>query len=464
MELKTFLPRKTIRTSALSLFSCAGLYTPVVGAAEQLEWAASGQLRTRYELQDGQFRAAGQGIDNLLLFQSFVKLTARHKKVVLNFEVQDSRSYFSQEHEQLSSSLVNPLDILQFNLEAQLDDVLATGSKSSLRLGRQTIKFSSSRQLSRPGYANVAWGFTGAYLETTFLSGAKLHAFAVVPVERQPTDQEALHDNSLNFDSEEWHKKLWAVHYISPKFSLGNVEGIVAETYAYGFHEEDTNIHETANRQYINPGFRLLKKQAPASWDFDLEATYRFGSRYETSSPLDRNKLNVKAGFLFARAGYTVPGRWNFRVAGQVYWVSGDRDPADGTYGQYDRLYSARRTDLNNTSIYGPLSPVNLSAVGVRFEVKPSPKFDARLTYSHASLASGRGAWGQGKLHDPTGQSGSFIGHAFDSRFRFHQMEGRLTIDFGASLLLHGEFTKTAPGASSDTRSLYGYGQVEWRF
>ena len=83
--------------------------------------------------------------------------------------------------------------------------------------------------------------------------------------------------------------------------------------------------------------------------------------------------LDVKAhSQLMARTGYTFDAPWQPRIALQYYWASGDDMPGDQDFDQYERLFGSRRTDLNNTSIHGPLTPANLSALSIRMDVKPN--------------------------------------------------------------------------------------------
>ena len=49
----------------------------------------------------------------------------------------------------------------------------------------------------------------------------------------------------------------------------------------------------------------------------------------------------------------------NPNLAFQHYYTSGDDNPNDNRYDQFERLFGGRRTDLNNTSIH--LSLIHIS-------------------------------------------------------------------------------------------------------
>ena len=110
-------------------------------ALEAPDWlTVKGETRARYESLDGQFRANGQGGDQLLLFRTLVLVEADTGPVSFGFELQDSRTYLADAGTPLSSSIANPLDFLQ--LYARFDDLpglIGPGSTSKLTLGRQTV-------------------------------------------------------------------------------------------------------------------------------------------------------------------------------------------------------------------------------------------------------------------------------------------------------------------------------------
>ena len=209
-------------------------------------------------------------------------------------------------------------------------------------------------------------------------------------------------------------------------------------------------------RAYRAPSLRV--------WDFDVEAALRFGSRRASSAPADTEDLDVAAGMLLAKLGYTFDTPWRLRLAAEYYYASGDEDPGDGRFDQYERLFGGRRTDLNNTSLHGPLTPANLSAPGLRLSGRPGPRSDFWVKVSAPSLASDTDSWVIARLRDPSGRSGAFLGYALDGRARWRPGPEGLEFEAGASALFMQGFARDVPGAPDADRTFFGYIQAAYTF
>lgn len=424
-----------------------------------------GEARARYETLDGQFRAGGSGGDQLLALRTLFLAEADAGPVAFGLELQDSRTYLGDAGTPLSSSITNPLDVLQ--LYARLDDlpgVLGAGSSSTLTLGRQTVSIGSRRQIERVDFANVIKSYTGAHLISRHPRGDQLHALLVSPTARFPNDRASLEDNALSGDEEQWEQLIWALHYRRADVAPRLAPGLWAEAFVYGLNEEDAANAPTPNRSYVSPGLRLYRAPEPGAWDIDLEGALRRGSRRASSAPADTSDLDVEASMLFAAFGYTFDAPWRPRIAAEYYYASGDEDPGDDRFDQHERLFGSRRSDLNNTSIHGPLTPANLSAPGFRIEIAPSARWDARAYYHAAFLASDTDAWVIARRRDPTGGSGDFIGHTLDARARYWLAPESARLEIGASALIFGEFARNAPDPPDADAAVFGYVQLTVRF
>lgn len=426
------------------------------------DWVTiEGETRGRYETLDGQFRAGGGGSDQLLAFRTLVLVEADPGPIALGVEVQDSRVYLDDAGTPLSTSIVNPLDVLQVYARVDLNGVLGFES-ASLKLGRQTLSIGSQRVLERVDMANVIFSYSGVYGRGITADRDEFHATLFVPTGRMPGDRASLGVNSVSGDEEQWGRRAWGLHW-RERDAFG-VSGLWGELYLYWLHERDTEAVETPNRDYLQPGLRVFRAPRPGSIDFEVEATRRSGSRRQTSARADMRDLTVDAAMLYTHLGYTFDHPWQPRVALDYYFASGDGDPADGRYEQFERLFGSRRTDLGNTGIHGPLTSANINAPGFRIEIAPDDRFDARLSYKAASLASARDSWVDARLVDPTGQSGDFIGHSWDLRTRAWLVPESLRLEVGASALFPGEFAERAPGGPRPDRTLFGYVQLTQRF
>ncbi len=428
-----------------------------------VDWQFSGEIRGRYETLDGQFRSNKNGGDQGFFMRSLFHLKAVGEKWAAGIEIQDSRSYLTDSGSAISGSYVNTADFLQVYVQLPVADFLGSDYRGTVKIGRQTVSIGSKRQIERVSFANVIKNYTGAHLSLKNSKKDEWHAFVVSPLDRQPNRFDQILDNEHELDKEQFNRIIYALHYRKADAFPELLPDTWAEGFVYGLYERDAHGNESPNRRYLTPGFRIYRQKSPNTWNYDIEGALRFGSRRASSRPTDTTDLDVFASMLLLRIGYTFDHPWQPNLAFQWYWASGDDNPNDGNFDQYERLFGGRRTDLNNTSLHGPLTPANLSAPGLRLEMVPTRKTTFRVTYSAAFLASETDAFIIGRQRDPLGQSGSFLGHVFDSRFTY-DLTNRWELETGASLFLHREFTKNNPQAPDPDQTIFGYLQLAYRF
>jgi len=429
--------------------------TFVLGAAltAEPEFTLSGESRIRYEALDGQFRTASEGGDQLLAIRTLAKGEWRSGDISFVAELQDSRTYLDDGGTPLSSSFVNALEPLQVYGEVRL----GPADRHTLRLGRMTLDVGSRRFIERNNFRNTINAYDGAYWTSQIGETATLHAFAAFPVAKNPADRASRGDNEIALDETDETRLVWAAHLTGAR--LGEV--LRGDVFVYGLHERDQGSNETADRRYVEPGFRIYRSSEPGAVDFELEAAWRFGER--SVSAMDPRTIDVNAATLHAEMGYSFEHAWNWRVGLDYDYASGDGDPETGDFTRYERLFGTRRGDLGNTSIHGPLTRQNISAPGGRVSFQKG-RADGRLAYKAAYLADSADAWPVASLRDPLGASGDFIGHAIDGRWRYWLTPDRLRLELGGSALIWGAFAETAPGSNAEDRTLYGYAQLTARF
>jgi hypothetical protein len=421
----------------------------------------SGEARVRYESLDGQFRAGGRGGDQALAFRTLILAEAKFDPVTFGLELQDSRKELNDSGSTLSASLVNPLDVLRAYASFDLSGTgLATAlkqDKARLKLGRQTLDIGGRRILERADMANVLLNFTGAYWQSSNARGDAWNVVAVVPVGRLPQDRSSLEKNEMQADREEWSRLLLGVHYRRANLLGDLLPQTSGELFVFRLKEHDTARTNTPNRDYFQPGFRLFKPPQKSQWDFELDTSWRTGTRRASAAPTDTIDLKVRAFAAHAHIGYTFDAPWEPRVGIDWDFASGDRNPNDLNFDQAERLFGGRRTDLGNTGIHGPLTPANINAPGGRIELKPNARTDMRLAFKVAHLDEARDAWVVARVQDRTGQSGTFIGTTIDGRARYWLQPNKLRLEVGASALIPGRFARTAPNASRQGTTHYGY-------
>lgn len=428
----------------------------------------SGVARVRYETLDDQFRAGGTGGDQAIAFRTLVLAEANLAPVnlpavTLGFELQDSRMELDDAGTPLGPGLVNTLDSLQAFARFDLDGTFGQ-SDASLILGRQTLAIGSQRVLERAEMGNVIRSYTGAHWRSSSSAGDEWHILLVAPVGRRPTDRDSLEGNEVQPDREEWGRHLWGIHHRHKDAFGPALPDVWLEGFVYGLHERDTARVPTPNRDYLQPGFRVFRAPKAGRSDFDVETSWRTGSRRATALASDTRDLDVNAWTIHAHWGWTFESDWNWRVALDFDYASGDENPTDSRFDQYERLFGSRRTDLGNSGIFGALSPVNLNAPGARVEFAPNARTDVRIAWKAASLASDTDLWTDGRLRDQTGQSGSFIGHSINARARYWLVPDRLRGEAGFSTLLTGEFARNAPNSPRVDRTVFGFVQLSLGF
>ncbi|MEO1658333.1 MAG: alginate export family protein [Pseudomonadota bacterium] len=437
----------------------------VLGPAKaDTAFTVDGELRARYESLDGQFRRGFRGSDQALFTRALFKVEADTGPVAFGFEIQDSRAFFDDDGTPLSGGFVNASDLLQAYVRLDTPGLLGKGSRGETVIGRQTVSISSKRQIERVSYANVIRAFTGVHHTSTNERGDLLHLVAVVPVNREPGNRDSAAKNEFDPDDEQWKRYLGGIHYRRKDALPALVSNLWLEGFVYGLYEDDGDEFETPNREILFPGFRVHRPKSPGQWDIDLEPSVRFGTRHATSDRADDEDLEVWAQRVIAILGYTWDIPWTPRLAAEWYYASGDDDPDDDQFGTYERLFGSRRTDLNNTSLHGPLTYSNLNAPGARIEVTPGKRFDARLAYSASYLASSTDQFQIARLRDPTGQSGRFMGHAIDARLRYLPQKTPIVFELGGSVFVFGEFTRNVPDGPEGDRTLFGYVQATYTF
>ncbi len=420
-------------------------------------WWLRGESRARIESLDGQFRTGGSGSDQQLALRNLLWVEWRPGPLALGFELQDSRGYLDDRGSPLTTSLINAADVLQAYARREFGGDREGAATHRWIVGRQTLDIGSRRQVERVEFANVIFNYTGAYWRRLAGNGSEWHAFAVVPVDRRPGDLDALIANRRASDQEAWQRRYWAVHWIGKD---AFVHGMQVEAYVYGLREDDTRNVPTPNRDYLTPGLRLFRSPSVGVLDFDLESAWRHGSRRAGSAATDLRDLDVRARTVHAHLGWTFAHPWRPRIALDYDYASGDRDPNDNRFDQYERLFGSRRTDLGHTGIFGPLTPANLDAPGARIEFQPGSRSDARIAWKHARLASTRDAWVIAGVRDRSGAAGRTIGNTFDARMRHWLVADRLRLEIGAAYLRLGRFARDAPNASGQGNPRYGYMQL----
>lgn len=409
-------------------------------------FSLSGQFRIRYETLDGQFRSGFNGGDQLLALRTNLLATLRINSVIIAAEGMDARAELADSGTPLSTSVVNPLDLLQ----AWID--VPVGHESRLRVGRLTMDVGSRRLVARNRFRNTINAFTGADWTWDRPSGDQLRAFFTFPVERRVCGSPI--DNRPKMDVERGEVRFWGLYYARSSMPWG-AQG---EIYLLGLHEADSRELATRNRRLYTPGFRFYRNPQARRLDFQIESIFQFGTSRASTSTLE--DLDHLAHFQHAEVGYSWEVPWQPRLLLQYDYASGDEDPTDGEDNRFDTLFGARRFDFGPTGIYGPFARSNLSTPGIRLFLKPTSRLAAMSCLRGFWLASTGDSWTTARISNPPGVHHGHIGTQIEARLQWAALPGNVRLELGGAHLFRGALMESAGKGDSD----YFYLQTMFSF
>ena len=380
------------------------------------------------------------------------------RRVTLAGEVQDARSYLTDEQSYLSTALVNAVDVLQVYVLLGRATT-ATARAPEVQIGRFTMELGSGRLIAQEAYRDVTRTFTGAKVRWPRVGSGALTAFAVLPVATLPDGQDGLLHNRIELDAQYFNQKFWGAIYEPERLWL-RYRGEVY-FYALGEHD-DPGKRETRDREMWTAGVRLFRPATVGAWDIDVESAWQRGRARASTAATDRSGLNVSSRLLHLHAGHTFARNWSPRVGVEYDYGSGDADPADGQWNRFDGLFGHRRVELAPTSIYGALGRENIDTVGVRLSVIPSTRTDAFAVYRVVRLAAAADAFANTGVRDPTRRSGRDGGQQIDLRLRTWIKPGVVRLELGATHLIAGHFLQVAPNATREGDTTFFYGDVTY--
>ncbi|HEX8555911.1 MAG TPA: alginate export family protein [Sphingomonas sp.] len=417
----------------------AGASAQVPPAREGLNLAAT--ERVRLETIDGQARAGFRADDTLLNLRTTALAEYRDGPLTLAAELWDSRVYGGKSGSPITTNEVNALELVQ------LSATLRLSPRVTVQAGRFVLNLGSRRLIAADDYRNTTNGYTGVRVDLAPSQQWRATAIYVLPQQRRPDDRDALFDNAVAPDREGLDLVLWG-GLISRARTIGPA---MLEASFFHLGERDRAGRPTRDRSLDTAALRVLRDPAVGRFDYEVEAIVQRGQASASTAPTAPT-LEVRAWFVHADAGYTLPGGWKPRVSVEVDHASGDGRGARFT--RFDTLFGMRRADLAPAGLYNAIARTNVSSPGIRIEAVPSRSTDAFVSYRVLYLASRTDSFAATGVRDPTGLSGGFAGHQVDARIR-HRLNPSLTLEADGVLLAKGAFLRTAPGAPSGRWTRY---------
>lgn len=419
------------------------------GAPEWLR--ASGGFRIRYEGIDGQFRGASRlkRNDHLVFLRTNLMLGADFEDYGFYIEGMDSRQLGAGGGSAISASAVNSFELIQAFAVVRLGD--ESGPDHEIRVGRRAFDVGSRRLVARARFRNDTNTFDGVWYDVNWKTSA-LKVFWTLPIQRLPTALSSLTSNETQVDESDWDRQFVGVHFSDRLESEHRYEA-----YAFGLFEDDPSSRE---RNHVTLGGRFQLPAARDVFDYQVEGAIQFGESKLSGSGPDLDHL---AGFVHLSIGYTFDCDWQPRIRLAFDYASGDDDPTDGDNGRFDTLFGARRFEYGPTGIYGAFARSNVVSPEIRFLVKPAPDVSGHISWRPFWLASDQDAWTTARVADASGASDGFLGHQFETRWRYELAPKSVRIEAGAAYLFQGDFQDTAPGARANDTA-YGYLAVIFTF
>jgi hypothetical protein len=428
--------------------------SPALGLPKWLK--LGGTQRTRYEALWGDFRAATPGDDDLFALRTTLRADLDFSPVVASFELMDSRQYGIDDPARLNTTVVDAVELIQYWAGLRFGG----GDEGLVLAGRHTMDIGTRRLVARNRFRNTTNTFTGLNATWDDGSGASARAFAVVPVNRLPTDADSLDDNEIELDEDAEDTWFYGLYASTPDL----VSEVAGEVYWFYLDESDAPGEATRDRSLHTPGLRVWKEPAETQVDFEVEAAYQFGDSRATTSGSDTTDLDHQAHTEHVEVGYSFESEWSTRLIAQFDHASGDRDPNDGDNERFDLLFGARRFDFGPTGIFGPFARSNIMSPGLRLFFQPSDRVDVMLVDRFYWLASDTDAWTTAGVRDPSGQSGDYLGNMPELQVRWHAVPKNILVDTGFAYLFQGDFPEDAPNANGQGDSAFAYLEVTFTF
>ncbi|MDP3515910.1 MAG: alginate export family protein [Pseudohongiella sp.] len=431
----------------------------LVEATEQTRVQFSHVLRME-NLTD-QFRAGRQGSsDQVLLSRSLMMAELRRERATFGLELLDARQALADTGSSLSSGMINTATLQQLYVNANLGEVVQSGSKLGLKFGRQTLDLGSRRMMARSAYNLAPLSMTGALADFTTAAGQRWQAFYFLPVQNVPGDLQSLLKNRTERDRESKTARLWGVFNEMPALA----ERMRGDFYYIRLDEKDRYDQPSANRELNNFGARVFRPAASQQLDFEVEAIFQRGTSHASAAVTDVRALDHRAHFYHAEMGYTFDSAWRIRLQAQFDYASGDKDPSDGTNGRFDTLYGDRRFDFGPTGLFGPFSRANLVSAGYRLTATPMTGVRVMLAHRDYRLAEAKDQWVGTGLRDSSGRSGRGLGQQVEVRVQWDVVPGNITIEGGAAVMATSGFARRVPGADTPASTSYAYLQSTLSF
>lgn len=381
--------------------------------------------RARYEYRDNDFRRNRDTLDTPLLLRTraYVGMHDRYDPFRFQIELADSRRYFGEFPR--DDRDFNEFEFIQAAGELYFADALGRDRPLRIQGGRLAFEYLDRRLLARNEWRNTANNFQGVrVMFGQERNDWQVDLLAVQPLARLLSDQDRASPGEHIFGViGNWRR--WS-------------QFVTLQPY-YLMLEQNARAGNLP-RHIHAPALRAYSVFGDTGFDFDLDLMGQFGA----SEGQRHRALGVTV-----EGGYTARWPWTPRFSAFYGYASGDRDPTDSRNQRFERFFGFARPWSSNDYFQWE----NLHAPKGHVEIQPVPSVRIDAGISYYWLASETDRWNNGRLRDPSGRSGDFIGHEIDIRCRY-ALAPRVDTVIGYALFRPGRFTRTV-GRDGDSHFLY---------
>ncbi|OGW84378.1 MAG: hypothetical protein A3C35_07125 [Omnitrophica bacterium RIFCSPHIGHO2_02_FULL_46_11] len=415
------------------------LGSPVSFDEDKTQLEFDGEFRYRLEYRDDfNFNDATFEDDAINLFRTRFGLSLKLGEYVkIYVQGQDSESFADQQAHK-STAFVNRLDLHQLYAEFQspLEHI-----PLSVKVGRQELSYGDERFVGAFGWSNVARVFDAAKVVFTPIKWLQADAWfsQVVRINRSQADS-AQHDDNF-----------YGIYTALKPF-----KDHVLDTFLFIRHNLNNEITgekpgELGQLKEYTIGNRFKGKKSlpgrPAGiFDYGVEWAIQFGSRAHD---------DIEAWAWHNEIGYTfdvLP--WDPRIHFEYNHGSGDSDPRDGTFENFDNLFPT------NHIYYGYMdfaSLRNMNNIKIGTGVTPHKKIKFSMDYHWFFLDTNGSAWfnaGQSVIRPKTAGASTTLGQELDLLANWN-LTKHLSFLIGYSHFHAGAFVRDS-GSADDSNFFYG--------
>ena len=363
---------------------------------QDIDWLDIGlDHRTRFEIRDNDFRRSINTVDQPFLLRTRAYLAVKNKFDPLRFtvEISDARRFNGDFPRDVRDS--NFQEPIQLYGELFFKQSLIDDRQLSVKFGRQAFEYLDRRLLARNEFRNTTNNFDG--IRATL--GKQSDAWQVDALLLQPI----LRDDN-GFDKRDKANTLIGAIGDYRQFSK-----FITVQPLYLLLKQDGNKSPTGVEREIHTiGLRGYGVVGKTGFDYDFSYNRQRGN----DGPRKHDALGYTG-----ELGYSFAHPWKPRVSAAYNYGSGDDNPTDQQSGRFDRLYGFARPFSQNDYFQFE----NVEAPKLRVEISPTKDLQFDTGFSWYTLNSATDRWNNAGLRDPSGQSGTFVGHEFDARVVWRQ-------------------------------------------